>query len=177
MTTEAIAERAASSKATIYRGGLNKAAVLIEAFREAVTPELPFPDAACFRKDFQLQLRSFVNMLTGRRGRIFAAFLRATQNDAESPPPFSLAWLTPRRKVAKLALAKKMERGQLRPGLDLDVVLDLLYGPIYYRVLTGHAPLTVEYADQLAEAALDGLVQGKNALPAGLSPGFAAAKA
>jgi AcrR family transcriptional regulator len=161
VTTEAIAERAGASKATIYRWWPNKAAVLIEAFREAVSPELPFPDTGCARKDIQLQLRSFVNMLTGRRGRIFAAFLGATQNDAEVAAAFRASWLTPRRTEAKSALARKIERGELRRGLDLDVILDLLYGPIYYRVLTGHGPLTTEYADQLADAALRGLAPTK----------------
>jgi AcrR family transcriptional regulator len=157
VTTEAIAERAAASKATIYRWWPNKAAVLIDAFREAVSPELPFPDTGCVRKDFQLQLRSFVKMLTGRRGRIFAAFVGATQNDPEVAAAFRTLWLKPRRDDAKAALARRMERGELRPGVDLDVALDLLYGPIYYRLLTGHGPLTTDYADELADAALRGL--------------------
>jgi AcrR family transcriptional regulator len=159
VTTEAIAERAGASKATIYRWWPNKAAVLIEAFREAVSPDLPFPDTGCVRKDIQLQLRTFVTMLTGRRGRIFAAFLGATQTDPDVAAAFRTFWITPRREVAKAALARKMERGQLRPGIDLDVILDLLYGPIYYRVMTGHGPLDMEYADQLADAALRGLAQ------------------
>ncbi len=49
-TCDAIAERAGASKATIYRWWPNKAAVLIEALREAVALELPFPDTGDVRK-------------------------------------------------------------------------------------------------------------------------------
>ena len=157
VTTEAIAERAGASKATIYRWWPNKAAVLIEAFRKAVTPDLPFPDTGCIRKDFRLQLQSFSRMLTGRRGRIFVAFVAAAQNDEEVAAAFRTLWLKPRRAEAKLALQLRQQRGELREDVDLDLALDLLYGPFYYRLLTGHAPLSEEFGEALAYAVLDGL--------------------
>src|ERR1700685_1101926 len=59
-TTDAIAERALASKATIYRWWPNKAAVLIEALREAVAQETPFPHTGKLGADIRLQLRNFV---------------------------------------------------------------------------------------------------------------------
>src|ERR1700739_2870432 len=62
-TCDAIAERAGASKATIYRWWPNKAAVLLEALREAVAQELPFPDTGDVHEDIRLQLRNFIKLV------------------------------------------------------------------------------------------------------------------
>ena len=68
VTIEAIAERAGTSKATVYRWWPNKAAVLIEAFREAIAPELPLRNTGTLRDDLTTQLRNFSRVLSGRAG-------------------------------------------------------------------------------------------------------------
>jgi AcrR family transcriptional regulator len=150
ITTDAIAERAGASKATIYRWWPNKAAVLIEALREEVAHELPFPDTGNLREDVRLQLRNFVKLLTGRRGRIFKAFIAAAQSDPEVARTFEQVWRTPRRATAKAGFERR--RGTcVRDDVNLDLVLDVLYGPLYYRVLVGHGPLSEKYTDALAD--------------------------
>lgn len=158
-TTDAIAERAGASKATIYRWWPNKAAVLIEALREAVAQELPFPDTSDLRRDIRVQLENFVKLLTGRRGRIFKAFIAAAQSDTEVAAAFRSVWIQPRRATTKVVLERHQQSGRLAPDLDLDLVLDLLYGPLYFRLLVGHGTLTAADADAIAELALQGLQQ------------------
>jgi AcrR family transcriptional regulator len=150
ITTAAIAERAGASKATIYRWWPNKAAVLIEALREAVAQELPFPDTGDLREDIRVQLRNFIKLLTGRRGRIFKAFIAAAQSDAEVADTFEIVWRKPRRGTAKTILEHHRGRS-LRENTDLDLVMDVLYGPLYYRLLVGHLPLSEKYADALTD--------------------------
>ncbi|HEY7307064.1 MAG TPA: TetR/AcrR family transcriptional regulator [Bryobacteraceae bacterium] len=157
-TTDAIAERASASKATIYRWWPNKAAVLVEALREAVAQELPFPNTGSLREDIHLQLRNFIKLLTGRRGRIFKAFVAAAQNDPEVSEAFRSVWVRPRRTDAKAGLERY--RGlSLRHEVDLELLMDVLYGPLYYRLLVGHAPLTQKYVDALAELVLRSIVK------------------
>lgn len=149
-TCDEIAERAGASKATIYRWWPNKAAVLIEALREAVAQELPFPNTGDLRQDIRLQLRNFVKLLTGRRSRIFKAFVAAAQNDPEVARAFETVWRTPRRTTAKAGL--ELHRGrQLREDVDLDLVMDMMYGPLYYGLLVGRASLSEKYTDALAD--------------------------
>jgi AcrR family transcriptional regulator len=157
-TTDAIAERAGASKATIYRWWPNKSAVLIEALREAVAQELPFPDTGDLREDLRVQLENFVKLLTGRRGRIFKAFIAAAQSDPEVAAAFRSVWMQPRRATTKAVLERHQQGGRLAKELDLDLVLDLLYGPLYFRLLAGHGELTAGYADAIAELALQGLL-------------------
>src|SRR5689334_5961777 len=68
VTIEAIAERAKVGKATVYRWWTNKAAVLVEAFRETVAPQLPFPETGSFRDDIRAQLRHFASVVAGSAG-------------------------------------------------------------------------------------------------------------
>ena len=153
-TVDAIAERAGASKATIYRWWPNKAAVFIEALREATAVELPFPDTGDLRVDVHQQLQNFVKLLTGRRGRTFKAFIAAAQSDPDVAEAFRELWIKPRRAVTKVVLERHREAGRLAAQIDLEVALDLLYGPFYFRLMSGHGTLTVAYADKVAEHAL-----------------------
>ena len=159
-TTDAIAERAGASKATIYRWWPNKAAVFLEALREAVAQELPFPDTGDLREDLHVQLQNFVKLLSGRRGRFFKAFIAAAQSDPEVASAFRSVWIQPRRGTAKAVLERHQQNGRLAKHLDLDLVLDVLYGPFYFRLLAGHGTLTPADADAIAELAMHGLSQG-----------------
>src|SRR5437588_7161765 len=69
-TTDAIAERAGASKATIYRWWANKAGVVIDALRKQVSRDTPFADTGNLEQDIQLHLQAFVEFLTGWRGRV-----------------------------------------------------------------------------------------------------------
>jgi AcrR family transcriptional regulator len=156
-TTDAIAERAGASKATIYRWWSNKAAVLIAALNEQVGHELPFPNTGDLRKDIDIQLQNFITLLTSRRGGLFKAFIAAAQSDAEVAEAFRAFWIRPRRAEASVVLRQHQKRRAMKPDLDPGAVLDLIYGPIYFRLLAGHAPLTLEFARQISEMAVIGL--------------------
>ena len=156
-TTDAIADRAGASKATIYRWWPNKAAVLIEALREQVALEQPFPNTGDLRRDIHLQLQNFMKLLNSRRGRIFKAFIAAAQSDPDVAEAFRKLWIQPRRAEACAVLESHRERGSLPKSLDLATALDMIYGPIYFRLLAGHAPLTAEFARDIADLAMRGL--------------------
>lgn len=153
-TTEAIADRAGASKATIYRWWPNKAAVLIEALREQVAHENPFPDTGDLYRDVHDQLRKFVELLMSPRGRIFQGFIAAAQSDPEVAEALRSVWIRPRREEAQRVLRGHIAAGRLASDTDLEVAMDLLYGPIYFRLLVEHAPLTVEFAAASADAML-----------------------
>jgi len=161
VTAEAIAERAGASKATLYRWWPNKAAIVIEAFREAVEPELPFPDTGSFRDDIQTQVRNFARVLSGRGGKMLRAFIVAAHSDPEVATAFRSIWSDPRRAEAKAMLRRSRRRGQLRKDADLDLVLDALYGPLYYRFLVKNEAPAQKYAEALADLVLQGLVEDK----------------
>ena len=156
VTTCAIAERAGVGKATVYRWWPNKAAVLIEAFREAVAPEVPFVDTGSFEADIRLQVEKFARMLIGPKGRMLAAILAAAQNDVDVAAALMDYWIRPRRAEAAAAMERKDQWKEHAGGIDTGLLLDMLYGPLYFRLLTG-LPLSPEYADEVAEFVLGAL--------------------
>jgi AcrR family transcriptional regulator len=159
ITADAIAERAGASKATIYRWWPNKDAVLVEALRETVAQEFPFPDTGNLREDIRAHVHNFITLLAGRRGRIFTAFVAAAQSDAEVAETFQRVWREPRRTASK-AILERHRGKQMREDADLEMVLDAMYGPLYYRLLTGNRKFREGYAD-----ALTGIIFGGIANP------------
>jgi AcrR family transcriptional regulator len=159
VTIEAIAERAKVGKATVYRWWTDKAAVVIEAFRETVGPQLPFPETGSFRDDIRAQLRSFARVLAGSAGRMLIEFIVAARTDPEVAKAFKTIWSDVRRAEAKLVLKRHQRRGQLRKDADLDLVLDALYGPLYFRLLAKNETPGPKYADAIVDLLLPGLVE------------------
>jgi AcrR family transcriptional regulator len=156
VTVESIAARAGVGKATVYRWWPNKAAVMIEAFRDAVAPEVPFPDSGCLEDDIRLQLDKFTRMLLSPWGRMLTGFVAAAQNDPDMAAALSDSWISPRRAEAKEALQGKRRWKEFHTDVDPELVLDLLYAPLYYRVMTG-LPVTAEYTQQLVDLVMKAL--------------------
>jgi hypothetical protein len=65
----------------------------------------------------------------------------------------------PRRQVAREVIRRGIDTGELRAGLDADVVLGALYGPLYHRILVPYdnAPLSDAYIDALVDTVFGGL--------------------
>ncbi|CAA9448955.1 MAG: Transcriptional regulator, AcrR family [uncultured Rubrobacteraceae bacterium] len=157
VTVEAIAERAGVSKATVYRWWPNRAAVVMDGFLSTVSSEVPFPHTGHAREDIRLHMRRLTEAFGGRMGRTVAALIAEGQADPELAEALRLRWLSVRRTEAREILELGIERGELREDLDLEVAVDVLYGPIYYRLLVGHAPLDADFADALADYVFAGL--------------------
>lgn len=157
LTCDAIAQRAGAGKATIYRWWPNKAAVVINAFVESVTPDLPNQKLASLHDYVTVHLRRFTKMLMGSKGRFLAAVIAAAQDDPEVEAAFLSHWLKPRRVVSHRILQEYRAEGQLPPDADLEMVLDVMYGPLHFVLMVRHAKLTTNYADNLSALILQGL--------------------
>ena len=157
VTVEAIADRAGVSKATVYRWWPNKAAVVMDGFLSTVSSEVPFPHTGRAREDIRLHMRRLAEAFDGKMGRTVAALIAEGQADPELAEALRSRWLSVRRAEAREILELGVERGELRGDIDLEVAVDVLYGPIYYRMLVGHAPLDEGFADALADHVFAGL--------------------
>jgi AcrR family transcriptional regulator len=156
LSIEAIAAHAGVSKATVYRWWPSKAALVADAFSVSAEQELQFPDTGSVHKDMRLQMRQVVRVFRSPRGKVVAALLAGGQSDPELIAAFRDRFLWPRRRQAYQTLQRGIDRGELRAGLDKDLTLDALYGPIYMRFLIRHSELNEQFADELCELVLGG---------------------
>jgi len=63
--------------------------------------------------------------------------------------------------LVRAILDRGVARGELRADVDQDAVIDMVFGPPVYRLVTGHAPLDEATADALVDAAMRGLARGE----------------
>jgi len=157
LTMEAVAACANVSKATVYRWWSNKAVLIADAFASSTTRKLHFPDTGSVRADMNQQMRQVVKVFRSRRGRILAAILAAGQSDRRVIAAFRERFMKPRRQEAYATLRRGILRGELPKNVDMDLLLDSLYGPIYMRFLIRHDKLTPEFADRLCKLVLGGV--------------------
>jgi AcrR family transcriptional regulator len=158
LTIEAIAADANVSKATVYRWWPNKGALVVDAFASSAEDKLHFPNTGSVYRDMSLQMSQFLAILRSRRGRIVAALLGGGQSDAKLLSSFRERFLRPRREEAYKTLRRAIERGELPQDLDLDVVLDILYGAVYMRFLIRHDELSEDYISGVCRLVLAGAV-------------------
>ena len=163
LSIEAIAADADVSKATVYRWWPTKAALVADAFSVSAEQELRFPDTGSVRKDMSLQMRQVIRVFRSQRGKVVAALLGGGQSDPELLAAFRERFLWPRRQQAYQTLQRGIDRGELPDGIDLDLTLDSLYGPIYMRFLIRHDELNESFADALCGLVLHGVIQAAEA--------------
>ncbi|MGW0521025.1 TetR/AcrR family transcriptional regulator [Crossiella sp. NPDC003009] len=172
ITVDRIAARAGVGKQTVYRWWRGKGEVVLEAFlarsrREAGPPpgagrapgagqvagagqaaEAGLAAGAGLEAVLRELARRFVRLYAGTvLGDRLRELLGAAQHDPELAQAMRERWFRPRREPVRLALAFS----GLDARLDAEAVLDLLFGPLHYRLFTGHGPLDRDYADTVAE--------------------------
>jgi AcrR family transcriptional regulator len=157
VTTEAIAQRSGVSKATIYKWWPNKALVALDAFTLRMTEDVPTPDTGSALADFTAQLQSLVGFYTSPAGRVFCQFIAEGQSDPGFLALFRERFLQSRRNAVRVMWQRGVDRGDIREGLDVEVVLDLIYGPVIFRLLAGHGPLNDREAASIVATVFSGI--------------------
>jgi AcrR family transcriptional regulator len=158
-TVDAIAQRSGVSKATICKHRPSRTAVAAKAIGLMMAGELPLPDTGNSREDLTEQVRRVSVFYASPRGEVFAQLLSACVDDPAAAPYFRAYFLTGRREAVATLWRRAVDRGDASPDTDIDDVIDLLFGPLVFRRLTGHYGLTDAHAEKLARTALDGLMR------------------
>ena len=152
-----IAARANVGRMTIYRRWCNKAAIIMDAFVARVDPGTLFLPAQGYTESIRLQMRSMAKLFRGKDGALIRALLAEAQFDPRLAVELRERWTMPRRKMAIAYFQQGIKYGFLRPDVDPDAMIDILYAPIYYRLQMGTGPLSDAFVDGIFDHAMKGL--------------------
>ena len=159
LSVESVRQRSGVGKATIYRRFPDKHA-LVRAAIAALNPQIgELPDHGSLRADVLAMFRATYSQALDRQTATFAPRLLAeSASDPEMHAIFREALIEPRREAARRVLLRGVERGELAEDADLELIIDLLAGPIIYRVLIDGGSL--EGVAGRMEAMLDAVLNG-----------------
>lgn len=146
---EQVASAAGVSKASIYRRWPTKGALLVELYMEGFS-DLVQEDARSLRGEIKRYLLATVERLKDPLWRrILCSLMAEGQYDAVTSELLRDRVVGPRRAAGLALLRRAVETKQIPEDLDHDLVLDLLFGPLWYRVLFAHAPIDADFVDRL----------------------------
>lgn len=157
-TVDAISQRSGVSKATIYKHWPSRTAVAAEAFGGQMAGAVPTPDSGDVRADLIEQVRRVSGFYASDAGRVFSQLLAACVTDPQGAAYFRDFFLAGRREAIAVLWERAVKAGVVDTTVDVEVATDVLFGPLVFRLLTGHAELSQKNAEAIAAAALHGLL-------------------
>ena len=156
LTTNAVAERAGISKATMYRRWRSKEELVVDAVA-ALVSEITVPDTGSTREDLRALMAGAVAVYRGSvEARVMPSLVDAMSRDPELARAVREGFLAGRRSALRVVLERGVARGDLRADLDAELALDVLAGPLFYRLLVTGGPIDERLATGVAELILRG---------------------
>lgn len=152
---EAVAARSGVSKPTLYRHWANAQ----ELTMAALVAEMADDEAtgATAKARLTAQLAHLIAAFATNRGRQIAMTLASADPGSEYTRAFRNKVILASREAGRSIISDAVMRGEIAQPVDMEVLLDMLYGPVFYRLLVGHRPLEPELAAAIVGFAWAGL--------------------
>src|SRR5919106_6291947 len=151
-----VADRARVGKATIYRRYRSRDELVTAAVATLVS-EITVPDTGSTRADLLALMHGAVEVYGGSvEAGVMPSLVDAMSRDAELARHVRAGFLAGRRAAVRAVLERGVERGDLRADLDLELALDVLAGPLFYRLLVTGGPIDGRLAEGVVELILSG---------------------
>jgi AcrR family transcriptional regulator len=154
VTIEAIAQKAGVSRPTIYRYWPNAPAVAMAAFLESTGAAEAARTRGSALAALREQLRALADAFAAPTGRSIAAMVAAAQSETELAKAFRNEFIARNRDATRTLLERCAAEGAIDSPEDMDLALDLIFGPLFYRLLMGHAPITRGFVDRLLDTVI-----------------------
>lgn len=157
LSIERIAREAGVSKTTIYRWWPSKVAVVIDTFLENHIARTPVRADVPAIEALRAHLASVAAVYAGSEGGLMAQLIAECQYDAAAMADFKERFYGHRRQTAINMVERAMEEGSIRVDLSPANVAELLYAPLYFRLLFADGALDEKAADEILDTALAGI--------------------
>lgn len=156
-TIETIAARAHVAKSTIYRWWPNRAALVVDLLMEMAADAVPMPSG----RDPLLAVRKEMGGIAAAADHLMGRLLTSLVSEAQHDPEIRAALLEglfhPRSEATAKMVRKAQAAGLVREDIPAHVAVDLLVGPLFYRMLLRHQPLNAAFVSQVFRVVTAGL--------------------
>jgi AcrR family transcriptional regulator len=157
LTIERVAAEAGVGKPTIYRTWANAQELAMAAFMARPEAEFAAPRARSARAAWVAHVSAVIRTLATNRGRQITLTMASADPDSELAKAFRNQVILKSRDVGRGLIELAQRSGEMRAHTDVETVLDMVYGPLFFRLLAGHQPLSVAFAARLVDTVFDGV--------------------
>ena len=153
LTIEAVVAKSGISKPTVYRNWANAGELAMAALM--ADPAAPSGKAdQDLAGSLRSQMRALVTAFATTRGRQIALALAASDPESEMTKAFRNRVILSSRETGRRLIGDAVARSEIPAPADIETALDMIYAPVFYRLLVGHLPLDFHFADSLVTRAL-----------------------
>jgi AcrR family transcriptional regulator len=155
LTVEGVAARSGVAKTTIYRRYRGKRELALAVLIDMVETVAAVPDLGDTRAELIAFVDGTIHILGSTlMGRVMQGLVSDLANDPKLASDFRERVIELRVAEVRRMVERGIARGDLRPDTDVGIAHELLFGPVYYRLLLGAAPLDTKLAPLLVDAVL-----------------------
>jgi len=151
LTIEAVASASGVGKPTIYRNWANAQELAMEALILQSPDTAPSNGSAPPRAALTAQLRRLITAFATTRGRQITQALASADPDSEFTRAFRNRVILTSREAGRTLIERAVADGHLNQPPDIEALLDMIYGPLFFRLLAGHHPLEPALANAIAD--------------------------
>jgi AcrR family transcriptional regulator len=157
MTIEDVAARAGVGKSSIYRRWPTKGTLALDAFLVDFLTQQPAVDTGVLEDDLREALTLWAGAVVGTpTGRALVGLIAEAQDDQDLARGWIERVMTPVRDQHRTMVDRAIQRGEIPVDTDVDVIMDLLYGAAYHRLLQGHLEVTPQFIELVARMVAQG---------------------
>jgi AcrR family transcriptional regulator len=146
-----VCRKAGVSKPTIYKWWPTKAAMVMEMFEQRMVSRLPDLQNLSAEELIRVTVPEIIRLFNGSFGKVAAEMIAEGQSEPAVLREFRNGYLLKRRAVSVKAFENASASGIFRRSVDPELLSDLIFGPIYYRLLVKHQPLNQSFGTALVD--------------------------
>jgi AcrR family transcriptional regulator len=156
LTMEAVAKRAGVGKPTLYKWWPTKAALVFAMFKERIAIALPPPSAGTAEEAIREVARALIGPLNGQLGKVLSELIAEGQSEPAILQDLFDKHIRGHEEANTADIERGKKSGELASDVDPQLIIDAVFGAIFYRLLFRTAPLTEEFSDKLVRQVFRG---------------------
>jgi AcrR family transcriptional regulator len=156
-TIDEIAARSGVAKSTIYRWWPSRPALIVDLLLQVAAAVAPPPTGPNALRALRTELTRIAKSVGSLPGRLLVSLVSEGQTDPEVRAALKRGLFQPRRRATAKVVRLAQASGELRKDVHPDVIIDLMYGPIFYRRLLRQEPTSDAFIREVFENAMEGV--------------------